>query len=188
MQGSPRFHFHWVVFGIFLLGALSGHAQLAIYGMGTGGHESGANVGSHAVSGGNGSFIAWGGTGGAYYEFLHLGPARLAVDGRFFLEHTGNNTPYGNKLEGGLGGLRLDGHLPLIPLIPYVQAEAGVAGTNNGTDPALTTGVTYQVQFGLDVTIFPHFDLRGEYGVGQMFLEGNNPTLQQFGGGVVIRL
>jgi hypothetical protein len=188
MQGPLKFHIRWLALMMVLLAADHGHAQLAIYGMGSGGHESGPGVGTRTSSNGNGSFIAWGGTGGAYYEFLHLGPARLAVDGRFFLEHTGNNTSYGNKLEGGLGGLRLDGHLPLIPLIPYVQAEVGGAGTNNGTDPALTTGVAYQVQFGLDVTIFPHFDLRGEYGAGQMFLEGTNPVLQQFGGGVVIRL
>jgi hypothetical protein len=189
MRRLPNFWFvRWFVLTMVLLDVSSGHAQLAIYGMGTGGHESGPNVGSRIVANGNGSFIAWGGTGGAYYDFVHLGPAHLGVDGRFFLEHSGNDTPYGNKLEGGTGGLRLDGHFPLIPLIPYVQAEVGGAGTNNGTQSALTTGFTYQVQLGLDVTIFPHFDLRGEYGVGQMFLEGSTPVLQQFGGGVVIRL
>jgi hypothetical protein len=178
----------WLVFVVLLLATGSIRAQLAIYGMGTGGLESGPNVGSRIVSNGNGSFIAWGGTGGVYYDFVHLGPVHLGADGRFFIEHSGNNTPYGNKLQGGSGGLRLDAHLPVIPLRPYVQAEVGAAGTNNGTDPTLTTGFTYQVQFGLDVTIFPHFDLRGEYGVGQMFLEGTTPVLQQFGGGVVIRL
>jgi hypothetical protein len=177
-----------LVLVIFLLAAGSSRAQLAIYGMGTGGRESGSDVSSHVTSSGNGSFIAWGGTGGAYYDFVHLGPLHLGADGRFFLEHSGNNTPYGNKLEGGSGGLRADAHIPLVPLIPYAQAEVGGAGTNNGTQPTLTTGFIYQVQFGVDITIFPHLDLRGEYGVGQMFLEGDNPVLQQFGGGLVIRL
>jgi hypothetical protein len=178
----------WLTVVVVLLAAGSSRAQLGIYGMGTGGHESGPNVGQLSFPNGNGSFIAWGGTGGIYYDFLHLGPAHLGADGRFFLEHTGNNTPYGNKLEGGLGGLRLDGKLPIIPLRPYVQAEVGGVGTNNGIQSTLTTGVAYQVQFGLDVTIFPHFDLRGEYGVGNIFLDGSSPVLQQFGGGVVIRL
>jgi hypothetical protein len=188
MRGSLKFPFRWFVLVTVLLAAISGHAQFAIYGMGTGGLESGPNVGQHITSSGNGSFIAWGGTGGAYYDFVHLGPVHLGADGRFFLEHSGNNTPYGNKLEGGSGGLRVDGHFPLIPLIPYAQAEVGGAGTNNGSSPTLTTGFMYQVQFGLDFTIFPHFDLRGEYGVGNMFLEGSSPILQQFGGGLVIRL
>jgi hypothetical protein len=180
--------FSSLVLVVFLLATGSIHAQFGIYGMGTGGIESGPGVGSQALSNGHGSFTAWGGTGGIYDDFLHLGPIRLGADGRFFIEHTGNSTPYGNKLQGGLGGLRADAHLPLIPLRPYVQAEVGAAGTNNGTEPSLTTGFTYQVQFGLDITVFPHLDLRGEYGVGQMFFEGDNPTLQQFGGGLVLRL
>jgi hypothetical protein len=188
MRGSSKFTFYLFVIAMVLLAAASARAQFAIYGMGTGGHESGPNVGQHITPSGNGSFIAWGGTGGAYYDFVHLGPAHLGADGRFFLEHSGNNTPYGNKLEGGSGGLRVDGHFPFIPLIPYAQAEVGGAGTNNGTSPTLTTGFMYQVQFGLDITIFPHFDLRGEYGVGNLFLEGSSPVLQQFGGGLVIRL
>ncbi len=188
MLGSPKFHFRWFLLTMVLLAADSSHAQFAIYGMGTGGHESGLGVGPHTLPNGNGSFTAWGGTGGAYYDFLNLGPAHLGADGRFFLEHSGNSNAYGNKLEGGLGGLRLDAHVPIVPLRPYVQAEVGATGTNNGTAPTLTTGFTYQVPLGLDITIFPHLDLRGEYGVGQIFLEGDNPTLQQFGGGLVIRL
>lgn len=189
MRGSTRFHpLRWILLTMVLLVANYGRAQFALYGMGTGGHESGAGVGNDAIANGNGSFIAWGGTAGIYDDFLHLGPARLGADGRFFLEHSGNSTAYGNKLEGGLGGLRADAHLPLIPLIPYAQIEAGVAGTNNGTNSLLSTGFTYQVQFGLDITIFPHLDLRGEYGVGQIFLDGQNPLMQQFGGGFVLRL
>jgi len=173
---------------ILLLAAGSSRAQLAIYGMGTGGHESGPNVGNLSSPGTNGSFIAWGGTGGLYYDFVHLGPLHLGGDGRFILEHSGNNTPYGNKIEGGLGGLRADAHIPLIPLIPYAQADVGGVGTNNGTEPLLTTGFAYQVQFGCDITILPHFDFRGEYGVGNIFLDSSHPVLQQFGGGFVLRL
>jgi len=176
----------WLAVVVFLFTASSSRAQFAIYGMGTGGRESGQNVGQASNS--NGSFTAWGGTGGAYYDFAHLGPLHLGADGRFFIEHSGNSTPYGNKLEGGSGGLRADAHIPLVPLIPYVQAEVGGAGTNNGAEPTLTTGFLYQMQFGLDITILPHVDLRGEYGVGQILLEGNDPTLQQFGGGLVLRL
>lgn len=189
MTRSSAFSVRWIALAIFLLAAISSSAQLALYGMGTGGHESGPNVGNnYSAPGANGSFIAWGGTGGIYYDFTHLGPAHLGADGRFILEHSGNNSPYGNKIEGGLGGLRVDGHFPLIPLIPYAQAEIGGVGTNNGNEPLLTTGFTYQVQVGMDITIFPHFDFRGEYGVGNIFLDGSHPILQQFGGGFVLRL
>lgn len=186
MQRSPKFPFRWVVLTMVLLAASSGHAQLGIYGMGTGGHESGPGVGPRAPLNGNGSFIAWGGTAGLYSEFLHLGPARLGADGRFFVERSGNSTPYGNKLQGGVGGLRASFGIPLLR--PYMQAEIGGASSNNGTDLNQSTGFCYQVQFGLDFTIFPHVDLRGEYGVGQILLQGRDPTLQQFGGGLVIRL
>ena len=179
---------HWLALAVVLLTAGSIRAQFAIYGMGTGGHESGQGVGPHVGSDGNGSFTAWGGTFGVYKDMVHLGPLRLGADGRFFIENSGNSTPYGNKLRGGLGGARLDAHLPLIPLRPYMQAEVGGASTNNGTSPDLSTGFTYQLQFGVDFTIFPHLDLRGEYGVGQIFVNSINPTMQQFGGGLVLRL
>jgi hypothetical protein len=179
---------HWLALAVVLLTTGSLRAQFAIYGMGSGGHESGPGVGPHVGSDGNGSFTAWGGTFGVYKDMIHLGPLRLGADGRFFIENSGNSTPYGNKLRGGLAGARLDAHLPLIPLIPYMQAEVGGAATNNGTSSDLSTGFTYQVQFGIDFTILPHLDLRGEYGVGQIFVESNNPTMQQFGGGLVLRL
>jgi hypothetical protein len=168
-------------FSLFLLGSGFAYAQFGIYGMGTGGRESGSGVAT------DGAFTAWGGTGGIYDDFVHLGPARLGADGRFFIENSGNSA-YGNKLSGGLAGGRLDVGLPLVPLRPYVQAEVGAASSNNGTNPSKMTGFAYQVQFGLDVTIFPHLDLRGEYGAGQIFLSGNSPGLQQFGGGLVLRL
>jgi hypothetical protein len=181
LLGGRPFNFAFV--GILvLLGVCSGaSAQIGLYGMGTGGRQSGSGVGQ------NGSFTAWGGTGGLYDDFMHVGPARVGGDVRFFAQNSGNGG-FGNKLSGVLAGGRLDVGVPAFPIRPYVQAEIGGVSSNNGVSPTKSTGFAYQVQVGLDIAILPHIDLRGEYGAGQVFLSGNNPSLQQFGGGFVLRL
>ncbi|HEX4154521.1 MAG TPA: hypothetical protein VHY48_02800 [Acidobacteriaceae bacterium] len=169
-----------LVFGGF--GTSAALAQVGIYGMGSGGRFS-------APGAQNGSVIAWGGTVGVYDNFVPLGPVKLGGDGRIFVQNSGSSTQYGNKLLGGLIGLRLALSAPMIPFRPYIQAEVGGVGTNNGDSASRTASVAYQVQGGLDVTVLPHLDLRGEYGAGQASsISNSGHTLEEFGAGVVLRL
>jgi hypothetical protein len=160
----------------------SAHAQLALYGMGSGGR-----LGSNAF--GN-SFTAYGGTVGGYDNFLGAGPLKLGVDGRYFVQSGSNSNAYGNQLRGGMAGMRLAVHPPILPLKPYVQAEVGAATTNYGVQANRTLTFAYQVQGGVDWRILPHVDARGEYGVGKAVgsLGGTSITLQEFGAGIVLRL
>lgn len=176
-----RLRFVLAVLVLSLAASASGHAQVGIYAMGSGGF-----VGS---SGSTGSFHTWGGTFGVYDNFLKLGPLKLGSDARYFQETSSNNNSYGNKLHGGLFGLRLAANLPLVPFRPYIQAEIGGVGTNYGVQPNDSGSFAYQVQGGLDFTIFPHLDLRGEYGGGEMggYGGGSRQSLQEAGLGVVVR-
>ncbi len=176
----------WLLFaGMLATGAA--HAQLAFYGMGSGGHLAGNNVGG---TGANGSFTAWGGTVGSYDNFLGAGPLKLGADARYFVQSGSNSNAYGNQLRGGMLGLRLAVHPPILPLKPYLQAEVGGASTNYGTSASRTLNFAYQVQGGVDWRILPHVDVRGEYGGGKAtgLLGGASLTLQEFGAGIVLRL
>jgi hypothetical protein len=163
-------------------------AQIGVYGMASGGHYSGigVGVGTGAQSGG---ITAYGGTFGVYDDFVPMGPVKLGGDGRVFVQNSANSTMYGNKLVGGLFGLRLEVSAPVIPFRPYLQAEIGGVGTNNGDSTTRSGSFAYQVQGGLDVTLLPHLAARGEYGAGQLTATGGtNHTLQEFGVGLVLRL
>jgi hypothetical protein len=177
-----------------LVCAASAHAQFAIYGMGSAGKLSGFNsiYAASSTAGVNaaGSFWAYGGTFGIYDDFRKLGPLKLGADARGFVQRSSNsNNSYGNQLRGGLVGLRLALHAPLIPFKPYIQAEIGGASTNYGQNSSRTGNFAYQVQFGADFTVFPHLDLRAEYGVGELVdpIGSGGATMQQLGGGAVIR-
>jgi hypothetical protein len=185
----------WLAVLAVLICATSARAQFAVYGMGSAGGLSGFNS-IYATSGSNpgvnsaGNFWAYGGTAGIYDDFLKLGPIKLGGDVRGFIQHSSNsNNTYGNQLRGGLIGLRLALHAPLLPAKPYIQAEVGGASTNYGQNSSNTGNFAYQVQFGADFTIFPHIDLRAEYGVGQLLgiLGSNRNTMQQAGAGLAIR-
>lgn len=168
----------------------SAGAQLAPYAMFSAGHYSGQGVGNGTSTTQSGGITALGGTFGLYDDFLRAGPVRLGSDFRFIVENSSNSTPYGNKILGGLVGLRLDGSgVPLLPVTPYVQAEIGGVGTNNGTSSSRTGSFAYQVQFGGDFTIVPHIQARVEYGAGQLTTISNvNHTLQTIGAGIVFKL
>lgn len=175
---------------LWLAGANNAHAQIAPYAMFSAGHYSGIGVGPGTSSTQSGGITALGGTFGVYDDFEKLGPARLGSDFRLVVGNSANSTPYGNKLLGGLFGLRLDaGGVPLLPVNPYIQAEIGGVGTNNGTSNNRTASFAYQVQFGGDFTIVPHVAARAEYGAGQLTsINNTNHTLQTFGFGVVFKL
>ncbi len=167
--------------------AAGASAQIAVYGMGSGGFLGSVSApqGSLVL---NSGFSAYGGTFGVYDDFAHLGPLHFGVDGRYFTDTSSNSNTYGNKLRGGLGGVRADFHLPVLPFRPYVQAEVGAASTNYGVNPSSSSSLAYQFQGGLDYTIFPHLDLRAEYGGGQINgFGGNKQALQEAGIGLVVR-
>lgn len=180
--------------------SLAAHAQFAVYAMGSAGKLSGYPVatfsGSTATIQNNGSLWAYGGAVGIYDNFLRLGPIKLGGDIRGFAQTSSasnNTSTNANKLRGGLIGLRLAGSAPLIPFKPYIQAEIGGGSSNFGLNTTNTGGLIYQVQGGADFTIFPHLDVRAEYGVGQFVNVGgisttnSSYTLQQLGAGAVLR-
>ncbi len=178
--------------GMLSLGGRPATAQISPYAMFSAGHYSGLGVGNGTKSDESGGMTALGGTFGVYDDFVRMGPARFGTDFRGVIQNSANSTPYGNKIAAGLVGFRLDGSgVPVLPFNPYVQAEIGVAGTNNGTSYNKTSSFAYQFQFGGDFTVFPHIAARLEYGAGQLTSSGatnTSHTLQTFGAGIVVRL
>lgn len=167
----------------------TGHAQTAIYGMFSAGHYSGLGVGYGTPPNQSGGMTARGGTFGVYDNFMPFGPIRFGGDARFLIQNSANSTTYGNKLAGFLVGPRVEIVPRPLPVKPYLQLEFGGVGTNNGTSTSKSTSFAYQVNGGVDFTLLPHLDLRGEYGAGQLTGLGNsNHTLQEFGLGLVLRL
>lgn len=139
-------------------------------------------------TGGNAGFAVGGFTIGAYDDFAKIGPLRFGIDGRYFTQSGANGNSYGNKIHGGLVGARLSLKLPIFPLKPFVQAEAGGVGTNYGVNAQTTSSSAWQINGGVDLTVFPHLDLRAEYGGGEInAFQGGNQVLQEVGGGAVLR-
>jgi len=165
-------------------------AQVAIYGMGSGGFLSSVNAQSGPLTLTSDSFSAFGGTFGVYDNYRHFGPVKFGGDGRFFIQSSTNGNSYGNQLRGGLGGARLALFSHLVPFSPYIQAEIGGVSTNYGTQSQRTLTFSYQVQGGLDYTIVPRLDARFEYGAGQIgaLFPGNRQEMQQVGLGLVVRI
>jgi len=174
----------------FTIFSSTSQAQTAIYGMFSAGHYSGIGVGYGTPPNESGGMTARGGTFGIYDNFMPFGPVRFGGDARVFIQNSANSSTYGNKLAGFLLGPRLEiVPPPPIPIKPYIQLEFGGVGTNNGTSHDKSTSFAYQVNGGVDFTLLPHLDLRGEYGAGQLTSIGNsNHTLQEFGVGLVLRL
>lgn len=170
-------------------GFAAAHAQVAIYGMGSGGFLGSTNAAQGSLVAQDNGFSAYGGTFGLYDDFLRLGPLKLGGDVRYMQQTSSNGNAYGNKLRGGMAGLRLALKIPLFPLKPYVQAEIGDVATNYGTQANEPNSFAYEVEGGLDYTLLPHLDARFEYGGGQIngYGNGQKQTLQQVGLGLVVR-
>jgi opacity protein-like surface antigen len=169
--------------------AAAAHAQAGVYAMLSQGHYSGLGVGYGTPSTQSGGMTARGGTFGVFENFIPTGPLRLGGDGRFFIQNSANSSHYGNKLAGALFGLRLEVDVPTTPVRPYIQAEIGGVGTNNGSSTSKSTSFAYQVQGGVDFTVLPHLDIRGEYGAGQLTsIQDEHHTLQELGIGLVLRM
>jgi len=186
---------HAFALALLVLCAASARAQFAVYGMGSAGRISSFNslyatsLSAPALNTA-GNFWAYGGTIGIYDNFLTLGPVQLGADIRGFIQSSSNaHNTYGNQLRGALIGPRLALHIPLIPFRPYVQADFGGVSTNYGQNSSRTGNFAYQIQLGADFTIFPHLDLRAEYGFGQTLsvIGSTRLPIQQIGVGAVIR-
>ncbi len=179
-----------LVLGVLLVVCGQARAQVGIYGMASGGFLSSVNAQSGPLTLTSASFSAYGGTFGVYDNYRHWGPVKFGGDGRFFIQSKSNNTPFGNQLRGGLVGARLALFSHAVPFSPYIQAEIGGVGTNYGTQSQRSTSFAYQVQGGLDYTIFPLVDLRFEYGAGQIGSQfsGTRQEMQQVGLGIVVRI
>ena len=182
----------WAVFSLCVMFAVCGsaRAQVGIYGMASGGFLSAVNAQSGPFTLTSASFSAYGGTFGVYDNYRHWGPVKFGGDGRLFIQSNSNNNRYGNQLRGGLVGARLALFSRVVPFSPYIQAEIGGVGTNYGTQSQRSTSFAYQVQGGLDYTIFPHIDGRFEYGAGQIGSQfsGTRQEMQQVGLGIVVRI
>lgn len=171
-----------------LLSPARAHAQFAVYGMGSGGILGATPTIPGNNQSGNAGFAAGGFTIGAYDDFAKAGPLRFGIDGRYFTQSSSNSNGYGNKIHGGLFGVRLSLKIPVLPLKAFAQAEVGGVGTNYGVNPATTSSSAWQLNGGVDLTVFPHIDLRAEYGGGLInAYQGGNQTLQEVGGGAVFR-
>lgn len=184
------FGFFFSLLALAILCPAKGRAQAAVYGMFSAGHYSGLGVGYGTPSNQSGGMTARGGTFGVYDNFAPFGPVRFGGDARLIIQNSANSTTYGNKLAGFLFGPRLEvAPPPPIPVKPYIQLEFGGVGSNNGTSASKSVSFAYQVNGGVDFTLVPHLDLRGEYGAGQLTSLGNSHhTLQEFGIGLVLRM
>jgi len=188
-----------LVVGLGLM-AVGARGQLGVYGMATATKNPGYSVTDLAYSSGyysSPAYTAWGGTGGLFYNFVKIGPfLKIGVDGRLFHGSANENSTNAGSSNGavttGSGGARVEAHLLKFALKPYVQAEVG--GLSSSTGGTGDGGhFLYQIQFGADYTVFPHIDVRGEYGVGRSSgVLGVGATehevIQTFGAGVVVRL
>jgi hypothetical protein len=164
------------------------HAQFAIYGMGSGAILGATPNTPGTTNSQNAGFAVGGFTIGAYDEFTKAGPIHFGLDGRYFSHSGSNGNSYGNKIHGGLVGARLSLKVPILPLRAYAQAEVGGVGTNYGVKADTTSSSAWQINGGVDFTVFPHIDLRAEYGGGLInAYSGGNQTLQEVGGGAVVR-
>src|ERR1700734_1008702 len=78
-----------------------------------------------------------GGTGGAYWDFMKLGPVKLGVDARGSILTTKrgayiNFDGPGARIYSVLGGVRASFHTPIAALKPYIQGSVGLGRSDYG--------------------------------------------------------
>ena len=169
---------------------VAGHAQLGVYGEGNETWVSGKALGGDSPSGPSGHANAIGGTFGAFYDFLHLGPLALGADGRYSFAYDGAPALYGNALTYWSAGPRISAKIPALPLRPYAQAGILRARTNYAAYSEMHGGLGYSYQVGVDVDMLPHLGARVEYSGGYSGGMGSNTgitslTFNQVQGGLV---
>ena len=168
----------------------SNSPYLSPYAMFSAGHYSGLGVGNGTPPTQSGGMTALGGTFGGYVIYPSASPIHLGVDARLIVENSANSTTYGNKILGGLVGLRIDGSDTQFPIVPYFQFEIGGVGTNSGTSRTRSGSFAYQAQFGADFPLASQqIAARVEYGTGQLTsINNTSHTLQTFSAGLVFHL
>lgn len=184
------------------LAASTARAQAAIYGTFTvnelGGLKSSPLANSLVI---HDSVVPIGGTLGAYYDFMKLGPVKLGADLRGTLTTTNQDayysSGYGSRLYSGLGGIRAVFHTRWTPIRPYVQGSVGFARTdygfaqaNSGTNNniKLTNNFQYEGFAGVDITLLPVMDFRVvEFGYGGLSNNHNYP-IKSVSSGLVFHL
>lgn len=128
----------------------------------------------------------YGSTFGAYDNRWKIPFFALGLDGRGVVVGSGNN-----KSESGLVGPRIVFQPHILPIMPYVEALAGVGHVDIGQGSAQNSATKFEYNFvgGADLTIFPRFDWRVvefSYGGLSGFSGSYNPkTLST---GIVFRL
>jgi hypothetical protein len=177
------------------------HAQLGVYGTVTVNHLSGIQGSPYATGLVNNSINPVGGTFGAYYDFMKLGPVRLGADLRGTITD-GKQGAYtnsrggGTRIYSGLGGVRASFHTPIPILKPYIQGSVGIGRSDYGL---FTNGVVvvhsnleYEGFAGVDLKIFPALDFRvvelGYGGLSSFGTNGHTYPLGTLSSGIVFHL
>lgn len=142
------------VLALFVLLSSAASGQTAVYLNFTAQHVD-ANSTQLLDSAGHLSDGLWlyGPTFGIYHDFWKAGPLHLGAD-----VHGSILSHGGAKMNNGLAGFRGSVHAHVLPIVPYIQASAGVAGFNHGGNQDLNTVFQYELSGGVDATIFPHLD------------------------------
>jgi hypothetical protein len=132
--------------------------------------------------------IGWkyGPTFGLYSEPFGVPFVKVGLDIRASLLGSGNE-----KLDSILGGVRVQLHPHVVPVMPYAEALGGLAHVNVGQGAAFTNanGFQYQLLGGVDVTLAPDLDWRAvEYAWGSVRTTGEDFDPQMVSTGIVVRL
>ena len=152
----------------------------------------------------NNSVVTLGGTLGAYYDFLSLGPVKLGVDARGMLSTArrgaeASSNGKGARLYSGLGGVRAVFKTRWTPIRPYVEGSAGFAKSDYGignTDAAghdkLYNNFQYMGYAGVDIKLLPVMDFRlvefGYGGLNPLGTNGHNYPVKTVSTGLVFHL
>jgi hypothetical protein len=178
-----------VLSATLLLGfTLGARAQLGVYGMVSTERLSGVNCLASAsqvtptpCSSPDRIDRPLGAGGGAYYNFMKIGPATIGGDIRADImkanksastELAGKNA---FRMDEALGGVRASFSFHKNELHPFAEVAAGW----NRRDRT-TNFLAYRAYFGLDISVFPMVDIRlPELGIGQN-VSGSNGASSNF--------
>lgn len=172
------------------------HAQFAVYGTISGERLTNVkcSVTPSSACPGGGVDQTVGAEGGVYYNFMRLGPARLALDLRAgetksnkssAVPLAGNNAV---RVDEALGGVRASFHSPVKFIEPYAQGSIGWNRRVNPQGYGSQNFLAYRVYGGLDFEVTSIMDVRvPEIGVGQNigFNGASNNWTQSISVGVV---
>ena len=137
-----RFALLLAVVVAFLFTTPAAHAQIGIYGAGTG-----ASYGNAPVD------LGYGGMVGVYKTTGHFIGTGLDLRATF----TGRD---GFKYNTYAIGPRISFRPRILPLSPYVEGLVGLASYNSGRGTGTTNHFNYQALGGLDLTVIPRVDWR----------------------------